>query len=81
MQSSWCYPNSLLLSGRIKSIQGFVSRSASLVDTRPNIRGRQATATLQKRYNHFRLPANKVNWRIDEPELQILETVSYDSLT
>lgn len=65
----------MIFLGRIKSVQGFVSRSASFVDTKPQIKSQQATQTLQKRYNHDKLPTNKVDWRIDEPTLQILETV------
>mgnify|MGYP001798091709 FL=1 len=61
----------------IKKVQGFASRSVGLVDTRPEISEEEAVQTLRDQWNHTKT-VEEVEVRLDDPELQVLHTVSKD---
>ena len=64
-----------LFTGVIKKVQGFASQSVGLVDTRPEISEDEAVQTLRAQWNHTRT-VEEVEVRLDDPELQVLNTVS-----
>ena len=59
----------------IERVQGFVSHTASLVDTTPVVDERTALDIVQKRWNHS-LNSASLQFDMDEPQLQILRAVS-----
>ena len=59
----------------IERVQGFVSASASLVDTTPNIDNQTALNILKKRWKHD-VDTDMLIFRIDEPKLMIVQGVS-----
>ena len=64
-----------ITAGVIKKVQGFASRSVGLVDTRPEISEEEAVQTLRDQWNHTKT-VEEVEVRLDDPELQVLHTVS-----
>ena len=63
--------------GAIQSLEGVVSRRASLVNTEPEISSTAALRKLQEEWNHNRNDTS-LSFREDKAELLILQNVSYN---
>lgn len=59
----------------IDTVQGFVSHTASLVDTIPVIDGIAAINILKKGWSHH-VKESSLTFRVESPELEILPSVS-----
>lgn len=65
-----------IAAGVIQQVQGFVSSTASLVDTNPVVDERTAVKLLQAEWNHTKTDS-KLVFNVETPQLEILQGVRH----